>query len=113
VADVHAGVSSVNALEQLAYGNLESASELHDIFNPEVSFAAFNPADVRPMQPRFFGKFFLGPFSFESQFADSLPKKSEGGRRTPAHRRVLFRMTRYSAIDDSSKRPIDIAGFEG
>jgi len=36
----------VNAFEQLANVNLERAGELHDVFHPNVSFAAFDPADV-------------------------------------------------------------------
>ncbi len=54
----------VDTLEQFARVNLERTGELHDIFNPEVSFAAFNPTDVRRMKPGFFGKFFLRPLSF-------------------------------------------------
>jgi hypothetical protein len=42
-------MESRNALEQLAHANPKRTGELHDIFNPEVSFAALDPADVRPM----------------------------------------------------------------
>ena len=41
----------VDAFEQSANVHPQGTGELHDIFNPEVSFAAFDPADVRPMQP--------------------------------------------------------------
>jgi hypothetical protein len=81
-----------DALEQFARFNLERTGELHDIFNPEVPFAAFNPTDVRRMQARLFGKLFLRPFLFQSQLPNSFSKKSESSRRTPSHRRVLFRI---------------------
>ena len=54
----------MDALEQFARVNLQRTGEPHDIFNPEVSFAAFDPADVCRMQARLFGKFFLRPFLF-------------------------------------------------
>ena len=57
-------IESADALEQLARFNLERTGELHDIFNPEVAFAAFDPADVGRVKPGFFGKFFLRPLSF-------------------------------------------------
>ncbi len=37
---------SAHALEQLAHVHLERAGELYDVFHPNVSFAAFDPADV-------------------------------------------------------------------
>jgi hypothetical protein len=55
-----------DALEQFAHVNLQGMGELHDIFNPEVPFAAFNPTNVCGVQPRFFGKFFLRPFLLQS-----------------------------------------------
>ncbi len=54
----------MDALEQFARVNLERTGELHDIFNPEVAFAAFDPTNVCRMQARLFGKFFLRPFLF-------------------------------------------------
>lgn len=82
----------MNAFEQLAHVNFERSGELHDIFHPDVSFAAFDPADVRGMKAGFFGKLFLRPFSFQSYFADSFPKKNaSAGRSLGRHRRVLFR----------------------
>jgi len=53
-----------DAFEQFARFNLERTGEPHDIFNAEVPFAAFDPADVCRMQARLFGKFFLRPFLF-------------------------------------------------
>ncbi len=43
------------ALEQSAYINLQRTGELHYIFHPYVSFAAFDPADIRRMQARSIG----------------------------------------------------------
>ena len=74
----------MDALEELAHFNLERTGELHDIFHPDVSFAAFDPADVRPMQPRFFCQLFLRPFLFQSQLTNSFSEQSESGGRTPA-----------------------------
>ncbi len=81
-----------DAFEQFARVNLERTGELHDIFNPEVSFTAFDPTNVCRMQARLFGKFFLRPFLFQSQLPDSFSKKSESNRGTPSHRPVLFRI---------------------
>jgi hypothetical protein len=39
-----------DALKQFARVNLERTGELHDIFNPEVSFAAFDPTNVCRVQ---------------------------------------------------------------
>ena len=54
------------ALEQLAYINFQGTGELHDIFNAEVAFPAFDSANVCPMQPRFLGKLLLRPLLFDS-----------------------------------------------
>jgi len=43
------------ALEQSAYINLQRTGELHYIFHPYVSFAAFDPADISRMQARSIG----------------------------------------------------------
>jgi hypothetical protein len=48
-----------DAFEQFARFNLERTGELDDVFNPEVSFAAFDPANVCRVQARFFGELFL------------------------------------------------------
>jgi len=63
-----------DALEQFARVNLERTGELHDIFNSEVAFAAFDPADVSRMNIRFFGKPFLRPLLFQSQLPNSFTK---------------------------------------
>jgi hypothetical protein len=43
--------------------------DLHDIHRADVSFAALNPSDVRPMQFRSFGESFLRPAELQPAFS--------------------------------------------
>ena len=56
---------SVDALEQLAYVNLQGTGELHYVFHPHVAFAALDPTDIRGVKPALFREPFLRPFPFQ------------------------------------------------
>lgn len=63
-------------LEEVGQRHAESGCKLTDRRNADVTLAAFDAADVVPMQVGTCGKFFLRNIQLSTQFADAPPDRS-------------------------------------
>lgn len=63
-------------LEEVGQRHAQARRELTDCGNPDVTLAAFDAADVVPMQVGTCGKFLLRNIQLPTQFADAPPDRS-------------------------------------